>query len=93
MARSGNTDEARPPRGRKTKRDQGQETVQAAGEAAPNPVWFKPIMLGLMLVGLVWILVFYLSGTEFPIPGIEGWNLLIGFGIAFAGFLMTTRWR
>jgi len=63
------------------------------GEAAPNPVWFKPVMIGLMLTGLVWILVFYLSGMAAPIPGIEGWNLVIGFGIAFIGFLMTTRWR
>ena len=35
----------------------------------------------------------YLSGQAFPIPGIQGWNLVIGFGIAFIGFLMTTRWR
>ncbi|MFJ4036878.1 cell division protein CrgA [Microbacterium sp. NPDC090007] len=61
--------------------------------AAPNPVWFLPIMIGLMLVGLVWVLVFYLSGSQFPIPGIGAWNLVIGFGIAFVGFLMTTRWR
>ena len=65
----------------------------AEGEAAPNPVWFKPIMIGLMLVGLVWVLVFYLSGMQYPIPGIGAWNLVIGFGIAFIGFLMTTRWR
>ena len=63
------------------------------GELPPNPVWFKPIMIGLMLVGLVWVLVFYLSGMQFPIPGIGPWNLVIGFGIAFVGFLMTTRWR
>ncbi|MFG6402543.1 MULTISPECIES: cell division protein CrgA [unclassified Microbacterium] len=62
-------------------------------EAAPNPVWFKPIMLGLMLIGLVWVLVFYLSAMQFPIPGVGAWNLVIGFGIAFVGFLMTTRWR
>lgn len=68
-------------------------TPAQAGEPAPNPVWFKPIMLGLMLVGLVWVLVFYLSGMQFPIPGIDAWNLVIGFGIAFVGFLMTTRWR
>ncbi|GAA1857373.1 cell division protein CrgA [Microbacterium koreense] len=61
---------------------------------APNPVWFKPIMIGLMLVGLVWVLVFYLSGSnQLPIPGIGAWNLAVGFGIAFIGFLMTTRWR
>ncbi|MCI9857808.1 cell division protein CrgA [Microbacterium proteolyticum] len=63
------------------------------GNAAPNPVWFLPIMIGLMLVGLVWVLVFYLSNSTFPIPGIGAWNLVIGFGIAFVGFLMTTRWR
>ncbi|MCM3694959.1 cell division protein CrgA [Microbacterium oleivorans] len=67
--------------------------VQTEGEAAPNPVWFKPIMLGLMLIGLIWIIVFYLSGQAFPIPDIGPWNLAIGFGIAFIGFLMTTRWR
>jgi hypothetical protein len=73
----------------------GDEPVveRSEGDAAPNPVWFKPIMIGLMIVGLVWVLVFYLSGQQFPIPGIEAWNLVIGFGIAFIGFLMTTRWR
>lgn len=65
----------------------------SSAESAPNPVWFKPVMIGLMLVGLVWVLVFYISGQQFPIPGIGPWNLVIGFGIAFVGFLMTTRWR
>ena len=64
-----------------------------SGEQAPNPVWFKPIMLGLMILGLLWVIVFYLSGQALPVPGIGGWNLVIGFGIAFVGFLMTTRWR
>lgn len=64
-----------------------------AGADAPNPVWFKPIMVGFMLLGLAWIIVFYLSGQAFPIPSIGSWNLVIGFGIAFIGFLMTTRWR
>ncbi|RLK52211.1 cell division protein CrgA [Microbacterium telephonicum] len=74
--------------------DKGEEPLeQSQGEQAPNPVWFKPIMLGLMIIGLVWVLVFYLSGSRFPIPGIDAWNLVIGFGIAFVGFLMTTRWR
>lgn len=63
------------------------------GEAAPNAVWFKPVMIGFMLLGLVWILVFYISGMQFPIPGLGNWNLGIGLGIALIGFLMTTRWR
>lgn len=60
---------------------------------APNPVWFKPVMLGFMLLGLAWVLLFYLSSGTLPIPGIGAWNLAVGFGIALIGFLMTTRWR
>lgn len=74
-------------------KDDDSLVERTEGESAPNPVWFKPIMIGLMLVGLVWVLVFYLSSQQFPIPGVGAWNLVIGFGIAFAGFLMTTRWR
>lgn len=79
MARSSNDDE--------------QLTERSEGESAPNPVWFKPIMLGLMILGLLWVIVFYLSNQALPVPGIGGWNLVIGFAIAFVGFLMTTRWR
>lgn len=66
---------------------------QSSGEEAPNPVWFKPVMFGFMLLGLVWIIVFYVSGGAWPIADLGPWNILVGFGIAFIGFLMTTRWR
>lgn len=69
------------------------DATRAERDAAPNPVWFLPVMIGLMLIGLAWVLVFYLSNMQFPVPGIGPWNLVIGFGIAFVGFLMTTRWR
>ncbi len=69
------------------------ERSDATTEQAPNPVWFKPLMFGFMLLGLIWIIVFYVSGTQLPIPGLGSWNILIGFGIIFIGFLMTTRWR
>ncbi len=62
-------------------------------ENAPNPVWFKPVMFGFMLLGLAWILVFYISQNSLPIPELKAGNILVGFGIMFIGFLMTTRWR
>ena len=68
-----------------------QET--AKGEDAPNPVWFKPVMFGFMLVGLAWIIVYYVSQNSWPIPALGAGNILVGFGIMFIGFLMTTRWR
>ncbi|OZB50819.1 MAG: hypothetical protein B7X40_00895 [Cellulomonas sp. 14-74-6] len=69
------------------------------GKAAPrkpNPPWFVPVMLSLMVIGLAWIVVTYLtaqSGHTYPIPGIGQWNLAAGFGLILIGFGMTTRWR
>ncbi len=70
-----------------------QRTEAESGEQAPNAPWFKPVMFGFMLVGLAWIIVFYVSQSALPIPSIGSWNILVGFGIMFIGFLMTTRWR
>jgi hypothetical protein len=50
-------------------------------------------MFGFMLVGLVWILTFYVSAGLFPIPSVGALNIVIGFALMFIGFLMTTRWR
>ena len=70
-----------------------RSTETRSGEQAPNPVWFKPVMFGFMLLGLVWIIVFYVSNQQLPVQSLGSWNILIGFGILFVGFLMTTRWR
>lgn len=66
---------------------------QGSQEAPPNPVWFKPIMFGFMLLGLVWMLVYYISKAQLPLPTLGNWNIAIGIGIMMVGFLMTTRWR
>lgn len=58
-----------------------------------NPVWYKPVMFGLMLLGLIWILTYYISGAQYPILSLGAGNILIGFGIAMVGFIMTTRWK
>jgi hypothetical protein len=70
-----------------------QRSTDDASANTPNPVWYKPVMFGFMIVGLLWIIVFYVSQGLFPIPDLGSWNILVGFGIAFIGFIMTTRWR
>jgi hypothetical protein len=50
-------------------------------------------MLSLMVLGLVWIVVFYLLGQSWPVPALGPWNLAAGFGLVLVGFVMTTRWR
>jgi hypothetical protein len=77
----------------RTKRSSRPADDVRSNDEAPNPVWFLPVMLGFMIIGLLWIVVFYVSGSQYPIPQLGAWNILIGFAIAFVGFLMTTRWR
>lgn len=59
----------------------------------PNPRWFLPTMLGIIILGMLWLIVFYLSGGEFPVKVWGNWNLLAGFGIMVVGLAMSTRWR
>jgi hypothetical protein len=62
-------------------------------ENLPNPVWFKPVMFGFMLIGLAWIIVFYLTNSSLPIYELGAGNIAVGFGLIIIGFFMTTRWR
>ena len=67
-------------------------------EQEENPTWYKVTMFGLMIVGLLWILVFYISSAQNPLGSasyqdLSKWNILIGFGIAMVGFVMTTKWK
>lgn len=67
-------------------------------EELPNPVWFKPVMFGFMILGLVWIITYYVSSAQYPLGAgtpwnLQNWNILIGFGIAMVGFMMSTRWK
>jgi len=69
----------------------------------PNPSWFAPVMFGFMLLGLIWIITFYVTGAQYPLgsglvnvaPALNlgNWNILIGFGIMMVGFIMSTRWK
>ena len=57
--------------------------------------WVAPTMVTLLLVGLFYIVVFYLAGNSVPVmKDLPAWgNVLIGFGFILAGFGVATRWR
>ncbi|WP_067696676.1 cell division protein CrgA [Nocardia jejuensis] len=62
--------------------------------AGPSPVWYVSIMLGFMLAGLVWLLVYYLAAESISwMSDLGAWNFLIGFGLMVVGLIMTMRWR
>lgn len=73
-----------------------KEQLRASGRVATedeNPVWFKPIMFGFLILGFLWIIVYYLSQGRLPVAELADWNILVGFGIALVGFLMMSNWK
>ncbi len=76
---------------------EANETAAAATRAhiaAPSSPLYIGIMLGLMILGLLWLVVYYLWGQNIPfIAGLGSWNFAIGFTLMIAGLLMTMRWR
>ena len=66
-----------------------EETIKGTKS---NPRWFVPLFCALMIIGLVWAVVYYLT-TDYPIPHIGAWNLAIAFAIIMVGFIMTMWWR
>ena len=76
-----------------------QEVVEArAGRAAraakPSPRWYAPLMVALMVLGLLWIVVFYVANEHIPFMNDRGaMNVAIGFGAMISGLVMSMRWR
>jgi hypothetical protein len=58
-----------------------------------HPIYIA-VMLGLMLIGLAWLVVNYLAGDSLGfMVALGSWNFLIGFALIVVGLLMTMRWR
>ncbi|WP_222272180.1 cell division protein CrgA [Modestobacter marinus] len=65
-----------------------------ARAAEPSPRWYAPVMVALMLLGLLWIVVFYVAGDRIAFLTTLGpWNFLVGFGAMVIGLIMSMRWR
>ena len=87
------------PVSRKRKKATGAPPAPATGprKKGPSPVWLAPLMLALFGIGVLWLVVFYITqGGMGGLPyasDIDNWNLLVGFGFIIAGFGLSTQWR
>jgi hypothetical protein len=69
-------------------------------KAGPSSGWFVALFIGLMLIGLIWLMVFQLAATAPDAPSVLHWMADLGpwnYGIAFSfmisGLLLTMRWH
>lgn len=66
----------------------------AAKVNAPSHPVYVAVMLGLMVLGLLWLVVNYLAVDKIPVlRDLGNYNFLIGFVLMIVGLLMTMRWR
>ena len=58
-----------------------------------SPRWLVPVMVGCFILGLLWVVTYYVTQTDYPIGAIGLWNMAIGFGLIIMGFILATRWK
>lgn len=60
----------------------------------PSPSWWAPVMLGLMCLGLAYIVLFYIRGDKIGfMVSLGPWNYAVGFAAIIAGLIMSMKWR
>ena len=58
-----------------------------------SPRWLVPVMVGCFVLGLLWVVTYYVTQTDYPIGALGLWNMAIGFGLIIVGFVLSTRWK
>jgi hypothetical protein len=89
------------PKSKVRKKPSYTSQVAAAGGATPggkqvkpSPTWYPIVMAALLVIGLAYIVVYYVAGDKVPImKDLGSWNFGIGFAFLLAGLLMAVRWR
>lgn len=87
------------PESKGRKRDGGYPPSTARSERKVarigSPSWLAPTMVSCFVLGMAYIVVYYLAGASIPLmrdlPPLA--NVGIGFGFIIAGFALATRWR
>ncbi len=69
----------------------------SADRPAPSRVgrrWVAPAMLTCWLLGLLWVVVYYVAGDRIPVvQDLGGWNLVGGMALVGLGFVFATQWE
>jgi hypothetical protein len=58
-----------------------------------SPPWLVPLMIACFVLGLLWVVVYYITQTEYPIGALGNWNMAVGFSLIIVGFILSTRWK
>jgi len=57
-----------------------------------NPKWLVPTMSTFLVLGPLWIVVYYVSRSQYPLD-IGHWNIGVGFTMLLVAMGLATRWK
>lgn len=92
-------------KGRKAAEDKAiiKRKVEAASAQSENrkkmaalesPAWLAPLFIGVGLLGVIWLVVYYIGSAYIPFMAeLGGWNVVIGMGLFTGAFLIATQWK
>ena len=80
------------PRKSKVALNRVESKMDTVKSAKSSPTWYPWLFSIIMIIGLMWAVVYYLTGV-YPIPHIGAWNLCISFVTILVGFAMTMAWK
>lgn len=67
---------------------------QRASKSKVSPPWLLPAMIACLVLGLIWISLYYVSGGAMPgLSALGVWNLAGGFVLIIGGVVLATQWR
>lgn len=91
------------PKSKVRKKPDTAARPQSSGSAArtsktmaPSPTWYPVAMVVIMVLGLAYLVVYYLTNSGQGVPIMEdlhAWNFAVGFGVMMLGLIMAVRWR
>ena len=70
--------------------ERGRYTAPTPKSEYHSPSWYAPMLMALFLIGLLTLILNYLSVLP---GGVSAWYLLVGLGFIVAGFLALIRYR
>lgn len=58
-----------------------------------SPGWVAPLMVTLFVLGLLWVCAWYIAPDAPILSDLGFWNLVGGFTLIAAGFVVSTKWK
>jgi Cell division protein CrgA len=96
-----NSKENLVPESRTRKSAEEKQKLKARQTSKPKKLkapasrrWVPPTFIAVGLLGVAWLITYYVAGTYIPfMDALGNWNILIGMGGMAAAFAIATLWR